>query len=91
MSLVTIKIHINEDLERTHHFNTRLDRTALIQINRDDIEIQTLTEDLPRAFREYKDIKSKIRDKNYSIHYYSYTDGDIEIDNNDDLITEIDV
>eukprot|EP01083_Nonionella_stella_P189810 702722_1 len=90
MAQLKIKIHINEDLERTHHFDKTRDRTAFIDINRDDAQLVTLSEDIPRAFRAYKDIKSKVRDNNSKIHFFSYTEGQVEIDNNDDLMTEID-
>ena len=54
-----------------------------------DIELEDLLSDLKSKFRKKGDkIKARLRDKSYSIDFFSYEYGNA-IEDDDDLITEI--
>ena len=89
---ITIAVNINKQYEATKNIDSSNDMQKLAEVDKDDISLEKLREDIIVAFRKAKAITSLFNNSNYEWKIYSYnTDkADIELQNDDDLQEEID-
>eukprot|EP01084_Bolivina_argentea_P289947 497977_1 len=88
---ISIRVYLNKELDKTEMFDKSQDISVNIIYDDRDIELEDLVNDIRSKFRKKgQSIKNRFRDKSYVTKFFSYSNEDIEIEDNDDLIAEID-
>ena len=89
---VSIAVHINKQFEATNNINPSQDLCKLAEVDKNDVSIAQLRKDIIYAFGRSKSITSLFNNANYEWKIYSYhsNKAEVEIEDDDDLETEID-
>eukprot|EP01083_Nonionella_stella_P242045 844655_1 len=90
-STILIRVYINKEYLKRENFDASQDIWKLAELERDAIEIDCLRQDIPQAFRKAKSFKPLFKSDEYEMKFYSYDPqkADIEIEDDDDLQTEL--
>eukprot|EP01084_Bolivina_argentea_P236532 397683_1 len=89
---VFVRVFINKQYELTENINTSQDIWKLAELDKSQIDMESLREDIPQAFRKAKWIKPLFKNKKqytWKIFTYDTSKADIEIESDDDLQEEI--
>eukprot|EP01084_Bolivina_argentea_P236531 397680_1 len=89
---ILVRVFINKQYELTENINTSQDIWKLAELNKSQINMASLTKDIPQAFRKSKWIKPLFKNKQqytWKIFTYDTSKADIEIESDDDLQEEI--
>ena len=90
---IIVRVYINKQYELTKNFDITQDVWKLSEIDKEDISIDSLREDIPQAFRRAKWIKPLFKNEDeweWKIYSYDTKSASVEIEDDDDLQTEID-
>eukprot|EP01084_Bolivina_argentea_P174511 302294_1 len=90
---IFVRVYINKQYELTHDIDANKDIWKLAELNSNPIDLESLKQDIPDAFRNVKLLKPLFQNTTlYRLHIYGYdtTKAEIEIDNDEDLQDEID-
>ena len=90
---VLLRVYINKQYELTKNFDITQDEWKLAELDKDEIDIDSLREDIPQAFRKAKWIKPLFKNEDeweWKIYSYDTKTASVEIEDDDDLQTEID-
>eukprot|EP01083_Nonionella_stella_P194351 716865_1 len=91
-STILVRVYINKEYLKRENLDVTRDVWKLTELERDAIEIDCLRQDIPRAFRKVKSFRPLFKSNEYEIKFYTYDPqkADIEIEDDDDLQTELD-
>eukprot|EP01084_Bolivina_argentea_P272836 464620_1 len=88
-----IRVFLNKQYELTENIDSSQDIWKLAELDKSQIDMESLREDIPEAFRKVKWIKPLLKNKKqytWKIFTYDTSKADIEIENDDDLEKETD-
>eukprot|EP01084_Bolivina_argentea_P011137 20812_1 len=86
------RVFINKQSELTENINSSQDIWKLAELHQPQIDMESLREDIPHAFRKAKWIKPLFKNKKqytWKIYTYDSCGADLEIEDDDDLQEEI--
>eukprot|EP01084_Bolivina_argentea_P272835 464618_1 len=89
-----IRVFLNKQYELTENIDSSQDIWKLAELDKSQIDMESLREDIPEAFRKVKWIKPLLKNKKqytWKIFTYDTSKADIEIESDDDLQKENDL
>ena len=91
---ILIRVYINRQCFETENIDTAQDVWKIAEIDRDNTEkMDGLREDIPLAFRKAKAFKALFKNEEeyeWKLYTYDETSAEVELEDSDDLQTEID-
>lgn len=88
---ILVTVYINKEFEAMENIDSSKDEYEVVYVDRDEILLSELRDSIKNEFRRSKTIKPLFKNKCYEWKIYSYEPdkAGVEIEDNDDLETEI--